>query len=314
MRTIFAGSPPFAVESFAALLGRREPPIALVTAPPRRAGRGRKEAQNPLVAMAAKAAVPVFRPQKASDPKFLDELSQLKPDICLVVSFGQLLREEFLNLPRLGCLNLHASLLPRWRGASPIQAAIQAGDSETGVCIQKMVLALDAGDVLAERKIAISERETAPQLFAKASAVGAELLKEFLDELCGNSLPEGRKQDKGLVTVCKKILPDHGKVDWTKPAQEIDRLVRAMAGWPCGRTTLPNGEELKIWEAEPVEGRGQPGEVLASDSKLIVACGANALLLGKVQRQGKSAMLAEEFLRGIKIARGDYLGKDKHED
>ncbi|MDP6850719.1 MAG: methionyl-tRNA formyltransferase [Planctomycetota bacterium] len=308
MRLVFAGSPPFAVDSFAVLLAQDEPPVALVTTPPRRAGRGRKEVANPLVEMAEAAGVPTLRPEKASKPDFLDELAKLEPDLCVVVSFGQILNQSFLDIPKLGCVNLHGSLLPRWRGASPIQAAIQAGDTETGVCLQKMVLALDAGAVLAESKLSISPRETAPELFARASSAGAELLVKFLNEMKDGPLPKGCEQNENQVTVCKKITSSDALADWSISAEEMDRRVRALTGWPCLRATLPDGEELKIWEAEITEGEGEPGTVLAADGEFVISCGSGALRLLKVQRPGKSAMTSREFLRGSRIEIDDSLG------
>lgn len=285
--------------------------MVLVTAPARRAGRGRREAQNPLVVRAQAAGIPILRPERASDPGFLVDLARFRPDLGVVVSYGQLLRRELLDLPRFGCINLHASLLPRWRGASPIQAAILAGDERTGVCLQRVVLELDAGPVLAARETAIGPRETAAELAPRLAELGAELLRDFLDGIGAGPLPPGRPQDEEAVTVCRRLKRSSARIDWTRSATEIDRLVRAMAGWPVAFTTLPDGEELRIHAGEP-EARGSreadPGTILGVEAGITVACGEGVFRIQRLQRPGRAVLAAAEFLRGRTLRPGEILG------
>ncbi len=307
MRLVFLGSPPFATASFAALCRREEKPVALVTAPPRRAGRGRREAPNPLVELAEQAGVAVLRPASARDPEFLREFAALRADLGVVVSYGQILTQAFLDLPRFGCVNIHGSLLPRWRGASPVQAAILAGDAQSGVSLQKVVRELDAGAVLAERALPLGPRARADELAPALAELGAALLTDFLDEVGDGPLPAGTEQDEARVTHCRKVKREEARLDWSRPAAELDRVVRAMSGWPVAHAELPGGGELRVHEAEVVDGAGAPGELLAAEGELRVACGAGALRLLRVQRAGKVLLSAEEFLRGAALSAGERL-------
>lgn len=309
MRTVFLGSPPFATPSFSALLRRAEPPVALVTAPARRAGRGRAEAENPLVPLAEAAGVPVLRPESARAPAFLRALAACAPDLAVVVSFGQLLDQAFLELPRHGCVNLHASLLPRWRGASPIQAALLAGDTVTGVCVQEIVLALDAGPVLAARELPLAPRASAVELTPRLAELGADLLGDFLDRIGDGPLPPGAPQDESRVTRCRKLLREHARLDWSRDALELDRVVRAMSGWPVAHTALPDGTPLLVHEASPLfEGASAaPGTILRAGPELLVACGGGDLSLERLQRPGKAPLAAAEFLRGVPLRAGEVL-------
>jgi len=286
--------------------------VGLVTSPPRRAGRGRKEVVNPLVELAQAKGIPVLRPESARDAAFQQDFAHWQADVGVVVSYGQLLDQRLLDLPTQGCVNLHGSLLPRWRGASPVQAAILAGDEQTGVCLQQMVLALDAGPVLAERATPIGPREEAPELFSRLALLGAELLVEFFRdcENAGGHLPSGRPQDESAVTLCRKVRKEEGVVDWRKPAQELDRLVRAMASWPCAQTQLPNGDGLKIHRAHVVAdfAAASPGTIVALEPELVVACGKGHFALDEVQREGKGRMVASDFLRGTSLSVGTTLG------
>ncbi len=287
----------------------------------RRAGRGRKEVVNPLVELAQASGVCVLQPDSVRSASFVDEFSSLEADLGIVVSYGQIMPQSLLDAPRLGCVNVHGSLLPRWRGASPVQAAIMAGDAETGVCIQQMVAALDAGDVLVERRCAIGARETGPELFARLSVLSAELLQSFFAE--GVSFC-GKPQTESAVTFCRKVKKQDGIIDWSLPAYEIDALVRAYASWPCGQTTLPNGEGLKILIGEPAAITpttgdaeapiavapiaGEPGEILSIDGGILVACGQGSYRITKLQRQGKAPLPADDFLRGVSFPPGAKLG------
>jgi methionyl-tRNA formyltransferase len=315
LRTAFFGSPPFAVPSFRTLVEGGLAPLGLVTAPPRRAGRGRKEVENELVTIAERAGIPVLRPERADEPEFLAAFADWKVELGVVVAYGQILRRNLLTIPREGFINLHGSLLPRWRGASPVQAAILAGDAVSGVSIQRVVEALDAGAVLSERAVALSPTERGDELFERLSLVGAQALLEFLSGLHGSSLPAGKEQDETAVTICRKIRPLDGVIDWSRSSAEIDRLVRAMYGWPWAQTCLPGGATVRVLAGEPlsaeVAGPGgspaQPGEVLAAECGLTIACGAGRYRIDRLQRTGKAALLSEEFLRGTPIEVGAIL-------
>lgn len=311
MRFAFLGSPPFAVASFAAVLAAELEVVGLVTAPPRTAGRGRKEARNPLVEAAQAADVPVLRPESARAEDFRSSFAEWGADLGVVVSFGQLLDESLLGAPRLGCVNLHGSLLPRWRGASPVQAAILAGDSETGLSLQKMVLALDAGDVLAETRIALNGSEQAPDLTATLAQEGADFLVRELSAIAASGvLPEGKPQDPQRVTVCRKIIKADGVLDWKESAEAIGRRVRAMAGWPCGQAQLPDGSGLRIHGGTALPQANtdaSPGTILSLEGGVTVACGENAYRIDSLQRDGKARMEASEFLRGVHLEEGQVL-------
>ena len=317
MRIAFLGSPPFAVASFAAVLEAGLEVVGLVTAPPRLAGRGRKEAPNPLVDLAVANGIPVLRPESARDANFQTEFDQWNADLGVVVSYGQLLDEAMLALPRLGCVNLHGSLLPRWRGASPIQAAILSGDSKTGVSLQKMVLALDAGAVLAEAEVPLHGTEEAPALTQQLAGLGAQFLVETLQGFSSaGDLPKGVEQNEAGVTLCKKIRKPHGVIDWSHSAVSIERQVRAMSGWPCGQTWLPDGAGLRVHAGE-VAGEemspAAPGVILSLEDGITVACGGGAYRIVSLQREGKARMDANAFLQGARLEVGQSLKSKSHE-
>jgi methionyl-tRNA formyltransferase len=256
--------------------------------------------------------LPVLRPVSAREEGFLDAFEALRPDLAVVVAYGQILTRRFLDAPRLGCINLHGSLLPRWRGASPVQAAILAGDARTGVCLQRVVEELDAGAVLAARETPIGEEEDAPQLAARLAALGAELVKEFIGALdLAAGLPPGREQDPALVTRCRKVRKEHGALDWRAPAEEIARRVRAYAGWPCARTVLPGGGALLLHRGTALAqaASAPPGTVLHADDELVIACGVGAYRILAAQREGRARLDAREFLRGTRLEPGVRLGE-----
>ncbi len=293
------------------MLGAGLSVVGLVTSPQRKAGRGRKLAPNPMAESAAAAGIPLLRPSSAAAPNFLQDFSAWQADLGVVVSYGQLLSQELLDLPRLGCVNLHASLLPRWRGASPIQAAILAGDQQTGVSLQKMVLALDAGNVLASTSLPLQGSETAPELTATLARVGAEFLVEQLQSFeRTKSLPVGTPQEESQVTVCRRIRKEDGVVDWRKSALVVERQVRAMAGWPCAQTTLPTGERLRIHRGHVREFAvpAEPGMVVSLEEGIVVACGEGFYCIEEVQRAGKAKISAAEFLRGKALRCGQQFG------
>lgn len=306
MRTAFLGSPPFAVPSFRALVEGGFTPCGLVTAPPRRAGRGRKEIENELVTIAERHDIPVLRPDRADDSDFLEAFTEWKPDLGIVVAYGQILRRSLLDIPRKGFINLHGSLLPRWRGASPVQAAILAGDEMSGVSVQRVVEALDAGAVLAEQEVALSPTERGDELFERLSEVGASCLVDFVRALGDGPLPAGVEQDEYRVTHCRKICRLEGVVDWTRSAVEIDRLVRAMYGWPWAQAVLPGGASVRVLDGQPLELECSEaaGTVLHLEGGIHVATGAGVYRIDRLQRTGKAPLLAAEFLRGTPVEVG----------
>ncbi len=316
MRLAFLGSPPFALRPFQLLLERGTAPVVLVTAPPRRAGRGRKVAENPLVRLAEAAGIPQLRPSSAKDAAFRRELQAFEPDLGLVVSYGQILVQSLLDLPQQGCINLHGSLLPRWRGASPVQAAILAGDEVSGVCLQRMVLELDAGAVLAEKRLPLSARVRADELFGQLAECGAELLTDFLQKVGDGPLPAGKEQDESEVTFCRKLRRQDGCVDWNQTAAQIDRQVRAYAGWPWAQAQLPGGGEVRLLDglalAESSSTLGSehcqaPGTVLCQDRGIVVACAEGVYRIDQLQRPGKAALSSADFLHGFSLKVGDRL-------
>ncbi len=309
MRTVFFGSPPFAIPAFRALLQKKELPVALVTAPPRRSGRGRKEEDSPLVVMAQEAGVQVLRPESTRNSEWLDVFKGLKPDLGVVVSYGQILDWATLVAPRFGLINVHGSLLPRWRGASPVQAAILAGDNVSGVCIQQMVEALDAGPLLACAELTLTSDERADELFQKLSHLGASLLSDFLEEVQDGPLPSGEAQDVRAVTTCKKIKSADGIIDWNQSASHVDRLVRAMAGWPSARIALSDGSLLKIHAGEPssLTTDSAPGTVISLDGGIFIQCDSGSFRIDHLQRAGKGALGAMDYVRGSSIQEGEAL-------
>ena len=251
----------------------------------------------------------VFQPADPHAPEFLGELRTLRPEVLCVASYGVILKPALLELCPQGALNVHGSLLPRWRGASPIQAAVLAGDALTGVSIQRIVLALDEGDVLLAKERTIGPRETSGDLFASLAVLGGEALVEALDRLeDGNAT--FTPQDPTRATYARKIRKERGAIDWSKPAVEIERAVRAFNPWPLARLRDPKGRELNVLAAQVVERNesAEPGTVLEADERFVVACGSGALELLEVQVAGKRAMHTAEFLRGARMSKGEKVG------
>jgi len=317
VRLVFLGSPPFATPVFERLLASSFRPELVVTPPPRPQGRGRKVASSPVADLARAAGVDCLQPESVRDDAFLTRLRAAEADVFLVVSYGELLREEFLDIPRVVNLNVHPSLLPRWRGASPIQATIWAGDEETGVSIQKVVLELDAGDVLAVRRAPIRAGETAGELAGRLADLSGELVVEALQQVADGSAAY-TPQDPAGVTLCKRIQKEAGRIDWTQGAQEIDRQVRALNPWPAAYTFLPGGKKLAVWRVQPLPvekgaSEHEPGTVLTARQRLTVACGPrgeDVLELVQIQAAGKQAMAATDFLRGARFEPQARLGAE----
>ncbi|QXP85558.1 methionyl-tRNA formyltransferase [Methylococcus sp. Mc7] len=296
MRIVFAGTPEFAVPALRALIASGNPPCAVYTQPDRPAGRGRKIAASPVKQLAADHDLPVFQPESLKGPEELERLRDLAPDLMVVVAYGLILPTPILAVPRLGCVNIHASLLPRWRGAAPIQRAILAGDRETGVTLMRIEPRLDAGPMLGKRSCPIGGDDTAAALHDRLAGLGAELLIELLPGLAAGSLP-GEVQDESLVTYAEKIEKSEARIDWRQDAPHICRRVRAFNPWPVAETTL-DGTALRIWSAQALDTPpdAQPGTVAASAKNLDVACGRGTLRILEIQAPGKRRMSAADFL------------------
>jgi len=306
MRVVFAGTPDFAVPALRALVEAGHEVAMVICQPDRPAGRGRRTKPGPVKQCAADLNLPVRQPDKLKDPATLAELRRLRPALMVVVAYGQLLTREVLNLPRHGCVNVHASLLPRWRGAAPIHRAIQAGDSETGVSIMQMAPGLDSGPVLARRAVPIEATDTAGTLHDRLAPLGAALLVDTVARLAAGDI-EAVPQDERGATHAPKVTPADGRLHWWWSAAQLQRRVRAMNPWPVART-CHNGVTLRVWAAEAFAGdRGAvPGEVLAAGRAGIdVACGEGALRLTVLQRDGARRVPAGDFLNGYPLRAGE---------
>ncbi|MEY4706337.1 MAG: hypothetical protein RJB58_60 [Pseudomonadota bacterium] len=302
LRLAFMGTPDFAVPTLAELIAQGHDIACVYSQPPRPKGRGMALEKGAVHTFAESAKLPVRTPLSLKGAEEQAEFAALNLDAAIVVAYGLLLPKAILDAPKLGCFNLHGSLLPRWRGAAPIQRAVMAGDAETGVMVMQMDEGLDTGPVLMAERVSVG-RKTAGELTTELSRLGADLMLRALGGLeRGGVTP--RAQAEGGVTYAKKISKEEARIDWTRPAREIDAHIRGLAPFP-GAWTQVNGERLKILYAEPISGSGKSGMVL--DDALSVACGEGALKLLKVQRAGKSAMTAAELLKGFALPPGTQL-------
>ena len=301
-RLAFFGTPPFAVP---ALRACREvgAVVAVVTQPDRPRGRGQQTGPPAVKAEAVSAGLPVLQPVRLRGTDFGERLAALRLDVAVVAAYGRILPPDVLSAPRLGCLNVHASLLPRWRGAAPIQWAIASGDAETGVCLMQMEAGLDTGPVLAVRRTPILPDDTSETLHARLSELGGALIREELPRFLAGALTP-RPQPVEEVTLARLVEKDDGRLDWSRPAVELERRLRAFQPWPGGWTQL-GGHLLKIWRAQVVDGSGPPGTVLAAHGVFDVACGTGVLRLLEVQPEGKRRMTAAEFLSGHRLSEGE---------
>lgn len=285
LRIVFAGTPEFAAVHLQALLDAGLAPVAVYTQPDRPAGRGQKLMASPVKQLAATHGIPVLQPQTLRDAAAQAELAALQPDLMVVVAYGLILPQAVLDIPPLGCINSHASLLPRWRGAAPIQRAVQAGDAESGVTVMQMEAGLDTGPMLLKVTTPIAADDTGGSLHDRLATLGAAAVVEAIPQLAAGTL-HGEVQDDALATYAHKLNKDEARLDWSRPAVELERLVRAFNPWPVCHTTL-GAAALKVYAAEVGEGQGAPGEILAaSRDGLTVACGAGALRLTRLQLPG----------------------------
>ncbi len=285
MRIVFAGTPEFAAQHLQALLDAGREVIAVYTQPDRPAGRGQKLMPSPVKQLALQHDIPVHQPQTLRDPAAQAELASLQADLMVVVAYGLILPQAVLDMPRLGCINSHASLLPRWRGAAPIQRAIEAGDAESGVTVMQMEAGLDTGPMLLKVHTPIAPDDTGGSLHDRLAALGSNAVVEAVSALEAGTLA-GEIQDDSLATYAHKLNKDEARIDWTQPAVELERRVRAFHPWPICHSTL-DGAAVKIHAAEPGTGHGVPGQIIDADKNgLDVACGEGSLRLTRLQLAG----------------------------
>lgn len=303
MRVVFMGTPAFAVPTLEALVAAGHEVVLVVAQPDKPAGRGQKLMAQPVAAAAARLGLPLTQPSRIKTGAFPEQLEALGADVGVVLAYGRILTPRLLAAPRLGCVNVHASLLPRWRGAAPIQAAILHGDAVTGVCTQRMEEGLDTGPVYVAEALDVAADETAGSLHDKLSAMSASVAVRTLDVIAAGAEPV--PQDDRAATWAPKIDKADGEVAFSQGAAELDRRVRAMTPWPGGFVTLDSGV-LKLREVRPVAGAGAPGEVL-SVRPLVVACGEGAVELVEVQAAGRKPVGGADWANGARLSVGDVL-------
>jgi methionyl-tRNA formyltransferase len=301
-RIAFFGTPAFAVPSLRACRTAGTV-VTVVTQPDRPRGRGQHVTSSPVKAEAEAAGLPILQPPKLKGTDFGERLRALQLDVAVVTAYGRILPTDVLSAPRLGCVNVHASLLPRWRGAAPIQWAVASGDAETGVCLMQMEAGLDTGPVLALRRTPILPHDTAETLHQRLSELGGALVREELARYLAGALTPHPQPAEG-VTIARLVEKEDGRMDWARPAVELERRVRAFVPWPGAWTQL-GPQLLKIWRTEVVPGTGAPGTVLAAHGTLDVATGEGALRLVELQPEGKRRMTAAEFLSGHRLKEGE---------
>lgn len=307
MKIIFMGTPDLAAKVLEALVRDGQDVCLAVTQPDRMKGRGRKVIMTPVKECALSHNIPVFQPEKVKDPDAVARLKEEKPDLIVVAAFGQILSQEVLDIPRYGCINVHTSLLPKYRGAAPIQWAIINGEKKTGVTIMQMDAGLDTGDILLQKETEIAPDETAGSLTDKLARMGGDLLIKALPMIEAGTVHPVVQRDKP-TTYAKMLHKDMGDLDWERPAAELGRLVRGLDPWPCAFTYF-DGKLLKIWKSEAIQadtGGAQPGTVTkVTKDRIFVATGDGTLALTEVQLAGKKRMPVQAFLLGCRIEAGD---------
>lgn len=304
MRLIFAGTPEFAAAALQALISAGHEIALVLTQPDRPAGRGMHLRPSAVKTLALQHGLAVAQPLSLKDASIQAALREIGADCMIVAAYGLILPQAVLDIPRFGCLNIHASLLPRWRGAAPIQRAILAGDSDTGITIMQMDAGLDTGAMLLRQSLAITADDTAQTLHDKLAALGASCIVEALDSLAHGRL-SAQLQDETLATYAAKISKEEARIDWRQPAADIARAVRAYNPAP-GAFCLRAGETLKLWAAHSTSGEGIPGTVLAADKAgIVIACGHGALRVLELQRAGAKRLSAAQFLAGLALAPGE---------
>lgn len=305
MRVIFAGTPEFAVPALAALIAAGHEIVLVLTQPDRPAGRGMKLKASPVKELALRHGLDVFQPETLKPEAVQARIAAVEADVMVVAAYGLIIPETVLDMPRSGCLNIHASLLPRWRGAAPIQRAMLAGDAETGVTIMQVVPALDAGAMLKKASLPITDNDTAQTLHDALANLGGRLMVEALAEL---DVLTAEPQDQSLVSYAAKLQKSEAPLDWSKTAVELARKVRAFNPFPVAQTAM-RGEPWRIWFARALpRAGGSPGEIIGIDKGILVACGAGTLCIEELQRPGGKRLAWKEFLAGTPLKAGEHFG------
>ena len=312
MRVVFMGTPDFAVGTLKALLQSRHQVVAVVTQPDKPKGRGKAMQFTPVKEVAVRAEIPVLQPKRVREPEVVEEIRQFHPDVIVVVAFGQLIPKAILDMPQYGCVNVHASLLPKYRGAAPIQWAVIDGEEKSGVTTMQMDEGLDTGDMLLTEEVVLDPQETGGSLFDKLSEVGAELLLKTLDELEAGNVHPQKQPSESTTAYAAMLTKKMGEIDWTQSAVQIERLVRGLNPWPSAYTHLGQ-KTLKIWRAAVHPSMVQtkePGTVILMDKKHFgVQTGDGMLEILELQLEGKKRMDADAFLRGYQVEDGIKLGE-----
>lgn len=304
------GTPDFAANSLRALWESEDEIVAVVTQPDREQGRGRRTVPSPIKVLAQERQIPALQPEKISDPHFFSRLKDYEPELIVVVAYGQILSKAILSLPRFGCINVHASLLPRYRGAAPIQWAIIIGEERTGVTIMQMDEGMDTGDILLQKEISIETEDNLETLSDRLSRLGADALLETLKLLKPGKL-KAKAQNSSQASYAPRLSKEDGEIDWGKGAGEINNLIRGMNPWP-GAFTYLEGKTLKIFGAKAIEKKAgnRPGVINGiSPQGIEVATGDGSLLIAEVQLESKRRMAVADFLRGYRVEEGKELGK-----
>ena len=307
LRTVFMGTPEFALQTLQGLIDAGCNLVGVFTQPDRPKGRGKQLAEPPVKALALKYGIPVYQPLKLRQPEAVAALAALAPELIVVVAYGQILPKSVLDIPRHGCINVHASLLPKYRGAAPINQAIIDGERETGITTMYMDVGLDTGDMLVKRTLTIGADETAGQLHDRLATLGRATMEETLRQLCAGTL-QREVQDDAKSTYAPMMKKEDGRIDWTLPATAVHNKVRGFDPWPGAYTTL-NGELLKLAVTSPTaEEGGAPGSIVNADKDGVrIACGSGTLLVRELQLAGRKRLAAGDFLRGCPLAPGTVL-------
>ena len=306
LRTVFMGTPDFALQTLQGLIDAGCKMVGVYTQPDRPKGRGKQLAVPPVKELAQKYDIPVYQPLKLRQPEAVAELEALAPDLIVVVAYGQILPKSVLEIPAHGCINVHASLLPKYRGAAPINKAIIDGETETGITTMYMDVGLDTGDMLVKKTLAIGPEETAGELHDRLASLGRETMEETLRQLCAGTL-QREVQDDEQSTYASLMKKEDGRIDWSRSAQEIHNHVRGLDPWPGAYTTI-NGELLKLAETSPEAAEGLPGNVIAADKNgVCVACGSGSLRIQQLQLAGRKRLAAADFLRGCPLEAGAMM-------
>ncbi len=309
MRVVFMGTPDFSVPTLEKIIEAGHEVIGVVTQPDKAKGRGKKVLFPPVKETALAHNLPVYQPRRARDPEFIEEMKTLNPDVMVVVAFGQILPKAILDIPKYGCINVHASLLPKYRGAAPIQWAVIRGEKVSGVTTMQMDVGLDTGDMLLKKEVLLDEEETGGSLHDKLSTLGGDLLIETLKKIEAGDIHPEKQDDSQAGEYARMLDKNLGRIDFSMPAAEIERLIRGLNPWPSAFTSY-NGKTMKLWKAKTDNcGQGVPGQVIHVDkNSFTVQTGQGTLQILELQMEGKKRMDAGAFLRGCPLETGTILG------